>query len=79
VHAWSPPDGHGRLRNGCCSPPLITILRCCAPALGNPFHAVQCFRKALALKGSDDPDVLLNLGALHTGRLIDSLVRPARV
>ena len=33
----------------------------CWRALGNPFFAVQSFRKALAPKGSDDPDVLLNL------------------
>ena len=38
-------------------------------ALSNPYRAVQCFRKAMHLKGSDDPDVLLNLALTlqHSG------------
>lgn len=38
-------------------------------ALADPYKAVQCFRKALSLKGSDDPDVLLNLALVvqHSG------------
>lgn len=45
-------------------------------ALGNPYRAVQCFRKAVDLKGSDDPDVLLNLGLVvqHAGHVHDALV-----
>ena len=40
-------------------------------ALSNPYRAVQCFRKAMHLKGSDDPDVLLNLALTlqHSGAL----------
>lgn len=45
-------------------------------ALAHPYRAVQCFRKALHLKGSDDPDVLLNLGLVlqHAGHPEDALV-----
>lgn len=45
-------------------------------ALAHPYRAVQCFRKALHLKGSDDPDVLLNLGLVvqHAGYPQDALV-----
>ncbi len=45
-------------------------------ALAQPYRAVQCFRKALHLKGSDDPDVLLNLGLVvqHAGHPEDALV-----
>lgn len=29
--------------------------------MGDPYKAMQCFRKATHLKGSEDPDVLLNI------------------
>ena len=44
-------------------------------ALGNPFKAIQSFRKALALKGSADPDILLNVALVlrHAGELADAV------
>eukprot|EP01051_Picozoa_sp_SAG22_P021685 SAG22_NODE_4890_length_1140_cov_1.185399_1_plen_222_part_10 len=44
-------------------------------AMGEPYKAMQCFRKATALKGSEDPDVLLNIALVlrHSNALEDAV------